>query len=88
MGYRRPSYDDQVAILLKASALVPEAIWAGLVVSQVTADLDRRRPGVIEIESAKAGAIAWLSTLLSPERLQDPAIYDLRMKLFLMKPHR
>lgn len=86
MDYQRPPYGDQVAILLKASALIPESIWAGLVVSKVMSDLDGRRPGLIEIDSAKAGAIAWLSTLLSPERLQDPAISDLRMKLFFMKP--
>lgn len=88
MDYLRPAYDDQVLILQKASTLVPEPIWASLVVSKLTSDLDRRQPGLIEIDSAKASAIAWLHTLLSPAQLQDPAINDLRMKLFFMKPRR
>ena len=87
-GYQTASREDQQAILGKASELVSSGVWTELVMYNLASDLDDRRPGALEIDSAKADATWWLSTLLSKEIQQDMAFSKLLLKLLFMKPYQ
>ena len=88
MGYHWPSHIESERLLTEAAQLIPEAEWDNLVISTIFADLDRCRPGLIQIDSAKADAIVCLSTHVSTNRQQTDEFQKLKWRLLNMEPYK